>query len=199
MWQTWRFHDFQPPETFYIVGIELGDSLDSFIDSSQGYQNKINQFATETYRQNKYSKINGIMQFMFVEPWPAITWAVLDYWRRPKPAYAVLRTAMQPVLVTAVLPTTITANQLWSFDLLVVNDLLETYPHTTCRWNIVNLRMQQLEANSQSFILEPDSKTEPVTVMAEPLPAGDYRLIITLHDKAELLSQNSYTIKVKTS
>jgi beta-mannosidase len=144
VWQTWLFHNFQPPETFYRAGIELDDSLESFINNSQAYQNQINQFATETYRQNKYSKINGIIQFMFVEPWPAITWAVLDYWRRPKSAYAVLRTAMQPVLVTAVLPAAIAANQPWSFELLAINDLLESYPHTTCRWNIVNLRMQQL-------------------------------------------------------
>ncbi|MFQ5435293.1 MAG: hypothetical protein ACE5FD_10500 [Anaerolineae bacterium] len=181
------------------AGIDLGDLLETFIANSQAYQNQIIRFATETYRQNKYSKINGIMQFMFVEPWPAITWAVLDYWRQPKPAYYVLKNVMQPVLVTAVLPTTTPANQPWSFDLLVVNDLLASYPRTTCRWNIVDGRMQQQDANSHTFSLEPDSTTEPITVTAKPLPPGDYHLILTLHDGGDLLSQNSYLIKVQTS
>ena len=197
VWKTWRFHDFQPPETFDSAGIELGDSLAVFIGNSQSYQNLINQFATETYRQNKYSKINGIMQFMFVEPWPAITWAVLDYWRNPKPAYYILKNAMQPVLITAVLPLAISANQPWSFNLLVVNDLLESYPHTICRWKIVNAQMVQQDANSHSFSLKPDSTTDPLTISAKPLSSGDYRLILTLHDGSDLLSQNSYIIEAQ--
>lgn len=200
VWETWRFHDFQPPETFYQAGITLGDSLEVFIQNSQAYQNRITQFATETFRQHKYSKINGLMQFMFVEPWPAITWAVLDYWRQPKPAYYVLKNAMQPVLVTAVLPVTIPADQSWSFDLLVVNDLLESFPRTTCRWNIVrqpNGRMQQLAAGGLGFSLAPDSKTDPVTVQSDPLPCGSCQLILTLHAGSTLLSQNSYTLEVQ--
>ena len=198
VWKTWRFHDFQPPETFDSAGIELGDSLAVFIGNSQSYQNLINQFATETYRQNKYRKINGIMQFMFVEPWPAITWAVLDYWRKPKPAYYILKNAMQPVLITAVLPPAISANQPWSFNLLVVNDLLESYPRAICRWNIVNEQMVQQDAHSHSFSLEPDSTTDPLTISAKPLLSGNYHLILTLHDDGgNLLSQNSYLIEVQ--
>ncbi|MDX1415130.1 MAG: glycoside hydrolase family 2 TIM barrel-domain containing protein [Candidatus Promineifilaceae bacterium] len=199
VWKTWRFHDFQPPETFYMAGIDLGESLQDFIDHSQAYQNQIVQYATETYRQHKYSKINGLMHFMFVEPWPAVTWAVVDYWRRPKPAYAVLRTVMQPLLITACLPLFIDENEAWRFDLLAINDLQTRYEQTLCRWQIVNRRMETRDAGTVALTLGADSLSDVVHVTAKALSADTYRLILTLHEKANLLSQNSYTIQVRKS
>ncbi len=196
VWQTWRFHDFQPPETFYLAQVDLGDSLAAFIANSQAYQNQIIQFATETYRQHKYNKINGVIQFMFVEPWPAITWAVLDYWRRPKPAYDVLTNAMQAVLVSAVIQPAIRAHADWSLDLLVVNDLLTAYPQAVAEWRLFDDNGELVADGNQAFAVPADGKSDAMAVDAPPLPAGDYRLDLTFRQGEEHLSQNRYRFKV---
>ena len=196
VWQAWRFHDFQPPETFYTAQVELGDSLEKFIANSQAYQNQIIQLATENYRRHKYDKNNGVIQFMFVEPWPAITWAVLDYWRRPKPGYAVLKTAMQPVLITAALPPRVGAMTDWSLELMVVNDLLTAYPRAVGYWRVVNEAGISQESGSYTFRVPADGKTESICLAMQPLPAGDYELAVTLHNARELLSHNRFSFNV---
>ena len=94
----WEFHDFQARQTFDVAGIDPGLTTRQFIANSQAYQANLLKYATETYRRAKYDPMQGIVQFMFADAWPAISWSVLDYHRRPKAGYAALQTAMQPVL-----------------------------------------------------------------------------------------------------
>ncbi|HLF89526.1 MAG TPA: glycoside hydrolase family 2 TIM barrel-domain containing protein [Anaerolineales bacterium] len=122
-WLKWRFHDFQPGETFTGGRVTLGQTLDDFIASSQSYQAWIVQYATEAYRRHKTSMVKGIFHFMLTDPWPAITWAVVDYARQPKPGYDALRRAMQPVLPTADVVREYKAGQPIQFNFYVVNDL----------------------------------------------------------------------------
>ncbi len=44
----------------------------------------------------------GVAFWQFNEPWPAVTWSVVDHAGRPKAAYAMLRRSYQPLLVAAV-------------------------------------------------------------------------------------------------
>lgn len=97
-WKAWAYHDFQRDQTFNVAGIEKGASLKEFIENSQNYQYRLLKFAIESYRRDP--RMTGVFQFMFVDPWPAITWSVVDYWRRPKKGYQALQLAFQPVLVT---------------------------------------------------------------------------------------------------
>lgn len=94
----WQYYDFQPEFTFNIAGIRKDNSLEEFIKNSQDYQANLLKTLTETFRINRYTLCNGILQFMFVECWPSITWAVVDYFRNPKKGYFYLKTAMQPIL-----------------------------------------------------------------------------------------------------
>mgnify|MGYP001081935915 CR=1 FL=1 len=143
--RRWEFHDFQPRETFEIVGIEQGESIEELIANSQSYQANLVQFATETYRRAKYDPMQGIFQFMFIEDWPSITWAVVDYYRQPKEGYYALQTAMQPILpsIAASRPARLERNR-WVYAeaadfqaaLWVVNDTLDEYPEAQLRWRI---------------------------------------------------------------
>jgi beta-mannosidase len=195
VWRTWRFHDFQPPETFYTAGIPLGDSLDEFIAHSQAYQDQVIRLATESYRQQKGDGITGVIQFMFVEPWPAITWAVLDYWRRPKPSFAVLQQVMQPVLLSAVLPGRVVANEPWTLHLLVINDLRRAYPDAVAAWAIRGEAGAGPDGRLR-FDVPPDGKTAPQDVAVPPLAAGDYQLTLSLREGSDDLSHNLIPFKV---
>jgi beta-mannosidase len=196
VWRTWRFHDFQPPETFYTAGIPLGDSLAAFIANSQAYQNQVIRFATESYRQQKGDGITGVIQFMAVEPWPAITWAVLDYWRRPKPGYDVLRQVMQPLLLTAVLPARPVAGDAWALHVLVVNDLRTAYLAAVARWAIHDESGAAVYDGQLDFDVPADGRTESVAVSMQPLAPGSYTLRLALHDGTDSLSRNDIPFKV---
>ncbi len=99
-WQAWAFRDFQYDQTFNVAKIERGESIGDFVENSQRYQAHLLKYATERYRAHKWSRVNSLYQFMFVDCWPSITWSVVDYARRPKQGYYALRTAYQPVLVS---------------------------------------------------------------------------------------------------
>lgn len=134
VWESWRFHNFQPGETFEPGRVDTGKSLEAFIANSQFYQEHIVHFATESYRRVKFSHVSGIFQFDFSDPWPAITWSVVDYWRKQKPAFEALRTSMQPVLPTLGLPLYLDAGKTVIATLMVVNDLAETFPGAKVTW-----------------------------------------------------------------
>jgi beta-mannosidase len=67
-WEVWAYHNFQPHETFRVAGVEVGESLEAFVESSQAYQARLLEFAIHAYRRAK-GKVVGYFQFMFVEPW----------------------------------------------------------------------------------------------------------------------------------
>jgi beta-galactosidase/beta-glucuronidase len=97
-WEKWKYHDFQPHETFTLAKVPRGASVTVLIANTQRYQAELVQFAAESYRRQKHAPIGAIFQFMFNECWPSANWGIVDYWRRPKPGYAALVRAYQPVL-----------------------------------------------------------------------------------------------------
>jgi beta-mannosidase len=97
-WETWKYHDFQPNETFTIAKVPRGASVTELIANTQRYQAEVLQFAAESYRRQKHAPVSAIFQFTFNECWPSAGWGIVDYWRRPKAGFAALARAYQPVL-----------------------------------------------------------------------------------------------------
>jgi beta-mannosidase len=164
-WEQWMFHDFQPSQTFDLAGVRRGHNLEDFINDSQRYQAQLTRFATEVYRRAKWKGNTGIYQFMFVDDWPSITWAVVDYFRRVKPGYAALASSMQPVLPSI-------EYQIDDRDrplaLHIVNDLFTAFPRAALKWRIlsadgvsgpVSLRIVDIPADTAYKVI--DLGTQP--------------------------------------
>lgn len=100
-WTAWAYRDFVYEQTFHIAGVRQGGTLKEFADNSQQYQSDLIKFAVETYRQHKWSQITGIFHFMLLEPWPAVSYSVTDYFRNRKKGFHTLRKSFQPVAVLA--------------------------------------------------------------------------------------------------
>jgi beta-galactosidase/beta-glucuronidase len=194
VWQSWRFHDFQPTETFEPGRVDPGASLDEFITNSQYYQTNLIQFGTEHLRRAKFSALNGIFQFDFTDPWPAITWSVLDYWRKPKPSFDALRRAMQPVLPSLALPGYISAGKTAITTLMVVNDLAEAYPSAKLDWK-VEYAGQTVADGSWNVDLPANAVSASKAVGLPFNRAGTYRVSLQAHSAdGRLLGENIYTV-----
>ena len=213
VWETWRFHDFQPAETF-DNGISLGHSLDEFIINSQSYQAQLIQFATECYRRVRVTaglpgsgtgtgvpgiftgKVTGIFQFDFCDPWPAVTWSVVDYWRAPKPAFDALRRSMQPVLPSFQLPEKIESGRAASASFCVVNDLEQAFPAATCEW-----RLEGVLGNIAFAAFPVDIPAEGVSAETRlTLPSlrpGKYKLSVSATSSGNILGENWYDLTVQ--
>lgn len=197
VWETWRFHNFQPPENFEPGRIDTGKSLDEFINNSQHYQNNIVQFATESYRRAKFNPMSGIFQFDFTDPWPAITWSVLDYWRKPKPSFDALRWAMQPVLPTLGLPLYVAAGKTVIATLMVVNDLVQAFPGAQVSWK--SEQGNKTIASGEWTVDVPVNAVSSSKAVSLPFAkTGSYRVTVQLHAAdGKLLGENIYNVRAK--
>jgi beta-mannosidase len=106
-WEKLAYHDFQYQQTFKDAKLPMPSGWADFVANSQRYQAELLKFAIEHYRREKYKKVGSFFQFQFVDCWPAITWSVVSYARRPKPAYYALQRAFQPVLIATDLDKTV--------------------------------------------------------------------------------------------
>ncbi len=81
-----------------------GTDLEAFVGASQRAQARGLQIATEHYRRRKALGHGGALVWQLNEPWPAISWALLDHHGAPKPAYEAVRRAFAPLLISLEFP-----------------------------------------------------------------------------------------------
>ncbi|EKI3705161.1 glycoside hydrolase family 2 [Salmonella enterica] len=97
-WTYWKYHNFQPFQTFKFANIPRGKTIQEMIDNTQKYQADLVAMAAESYRRQRFQPVTALFHFMFVETWPSINWGVVDYLRKPKAGYYALQRAYQPIL-----------------------------------------------------------------------------------------------------
>jgi beta-mannosidase len=132
-WETWQFADFQPKNTFGLAKVSQGRDIDEFVKNTQRYQAIVVRYTTEVLRRAKWRANTGVYQFMFSDDWPSITWSVMDYYRRPKLAYAALKGSMQRLLPSLEYTPDDPRRPV---ALYAINDLTTPLPGARVRWTI---------------------------------------------------------------
>ena len=61
-------------------------------------------FCVLSVLRGELPRCGGVAFWQFNEPWPAVSWSVIDRAGRPKAAYEMLRRAYQPILIAARFP-----------------------------------------------------------------------------------------------
>ncbi len=205
-WDKMAYHDFQYDQTFNVAKVSLGNNWEEFVENSQNYQSQLLKFALEKYRQNKYKKLGGMFQFMFMDCWPSITWSVVGYDRKPKKGYHTLKQCYQPVLIGANLgredfivgadrgghPRPIIINP-W-----VVNDMHHALKSCTYSVRIKNVPTNIEEIQDNTFDIPMDGVLEraPGISISTEIKPGEYELVLTLRESGKEISQNSYDIRI---
>ena len=95
---------------------------------TQEYQIFINRYYIDRLRAHKYRPTGGIVPFLFVDPYPAVLWSVLDYWRVPKRSYHAMRLAFSPQYAFCLYaPRTYAIGEAVELPLSVVNDARRSF------------------------------------------------------------------------
>lgn len=99
------------------------ESLEALVELTQDYQIFINRYYIDRLRWYKYRPTGGIVPFLFVDPYPAILWSVVDYWRVPKRSYYAMRMAFSPQYAFCIFhPRAYAVGEAVELPLYAVND-----------------------------------------------------------------------------
>jgi beta-mannosidase len=198
--EKWKYHNFQPHETFDLAKVLMGKNIAEFIDNTQQYQAQLIQFAAESYRRQRYQPVSAIFQFMFVEDWPSINWGIVDYWRQTKPGYEMLKRAYQPIL-----PSIVLTKQQWKVgesipvELWLINDLYKSIPNATLSYTLKRAD-RMIKQGSIAIAITPDSAKQIDKLTFLDLSAGNYQLLVKVIDpQSNLLGENSIKFEVTKS
>lgn len=96
------------PETYAHVQAAMADRLvgdvgdvESFIRCASAFHAELLRAEIEHHRRRKWNSA-GAMFWMFNDCWPCASWAAVDYYLLPKPAYYAARRSFAPVIVAII-------------------------------------------------------------------------------------------------
>lgn len=198
-WSTYKKHCLQ--EDILMRFIEKPKSLEEMIKKSQDYQAFQLKYHTEFYRRHKFSPCNGALHFIFNDCWPAITWSVIDYYRKRKKGYYALKQAFNPIHVMMDWPKIEgeKAGENFSKKVYVVNDYCREYPSLEIKWELLDSSNRLLESKTIACSV-PENSLKEVAAVSWKIPqrvSRNYKIKFELSDLIKRLSSNEYIIKVR--
>ena len=170
--------------------------LDEFIQASQQAQAYGLQIAVEHYRRAKARGGGGVLIWQLNEPWPAISWALIDFYRQPKAAYAIVKRLMNPVLVSLEYPLQrYRAGDELAVGIWVVNDW-----HQELRGCHLEVILWAGGKAATRYSLDTDITADSATELGRETwtlpPGGDWRLTCKLLREGQTLAANEYDLTV---
>ncbi|MFD1718432.1 glycoside hydrolase family 2 protein [Georgenia deserti] len=210
-WDTWEYHGLFYDLAFKGAKIDVGNSLEEFIDNYQSYEALVVKEQIEFFRQRKYSPVASMYLYYWSDSCPIIGSGLLDYYRRPYKVYDWMKAVYTRVLVSfertaspyllgreKVYPRGSTfAGKLW-----VTNDYDTDVDGAEISWRIRRAAGgEDVTGRTFTGTLPADSAEQsdnviwPVPADAEP---GGYRIEMAVTDRAgEVLSENAMDFEVR--
>jgi len=192
-WDIWKYHNFQPTQTFKLAKIDKGRNVEGLIKNTQQYQYKLNTLAAESYRRQKMSPVNAIFQFMFVEDWPSMNWGVVDYLRNPKPGYFALKKAYQPLLPSIEFDP-INENKCCNikFSLWMINDLVTSFSKHKMKYQLYKDNVLLSEQVFERTI-NASSVTKITDIQLKSAKSGHYKINwVVVNENEKVIAQNDH-------
>lgn len=199
-WNVWEYHNFQIDQTFNIAKVEIGNSIDSFIENSQTYQAEVLKTAIDFYRRKRFNGINGIFQFMFIDCWPSISWSVIDFYCEKKCGFDMLKNCYQPVYVSInVRQDRYFAGSKFLLDLFLINDLFKTFNDCRLDFSIDEKVIGSIDGLSLKMNQMVLIKYELMNILVpKNLSEGKHQMDVILSDKTSgnIISTNDFKFSV---
>ncbi len=177
-----------------------GQSLEEYIDASQEYQARLIKYYNEHLRSRKYRPCNGAIHFMFNDCCPAITWSVLDCFRKPKKGFEALKDSFRPLHIMMEFPKrSYRRGTSLNFSIFAVNDLHRRYSNAIARWSVSGAGGNRFAESSRSIDIPDDSivRAGSVRWRTKNAPAGPYSVNLELlTGEASPVIVNKYNIEI---
>ena len=138
------------------------------------------------------SRCGGVAFWQFNEPWPAVSWSVIDRAGRPKAAYEMLRRAYQPILIAARFPwRRYAAGDVFRADICLVNDGPEAWQGCSAE-----ALLDGAVVWSVNDVTLPPASVTWVGELVVPLAVAPQALTLGLRCDEMLLASNRYDLAV---
>lgn len=190
-------------------------TLAEYIQASQAYQAFYIRYTIDQWRRKKFEPVGGYVHFLFTDGWPAITWAVLDYYRLPKAGYRALAEASRPAHVCVDLEDgygiegafhlVYAPGARFKANLYLVNDDYRLSGRVQVRWWLTPRRAGRVHAwwrrwRAPRLTLELPRADQGACLVQSvdiPLPrSGEYTFHASLTQGGRLLDENCYDLRV---
>jgi beta-mannosidase len=132
-------HRFQKNVQDKWVKADKYASLEEYIEETQKWQAEVIKATTEMFRLEKYAPVAGLITFLGIDCFPAITWAIIDYYRTPKKAYYIVKDAFEPIYVMVDWPKRVySVGEKYQSPIYITNDYWEPLDAVSITWEITD-------------------------------------------------------------
>jgi hypothetical protein len=129
------------------------------------------------------------MLWQLNDPWPAISWSIIDYYGRPKLAWERLKSLYAPVQVSLEFPLRrYGAGDVFRARVWAINDLLTHFPDC-----LVEVQLNSRRVYSTAVSLPPDSCQQVGWVQSALADDAQELRAVLWHD-GQVLSSNEYDL-----
>jgi beta-mannosidase len=173
-------------------------SLEELVEMTQDYQIFLNRYYIDRLRYHKYRPTGGIVPFIFLDPYPAVLWSIIDYWRVPKRSYYAMQMAFAPQYAFSLfMPRIYRLNEAIDLPLYVVNDAQHAVTDVHLATSLRNPSGSEIAQVQHTLTLEPDSLAQEIDrLRLTPTLRGSYTLHIELTG-VEQETHQAYDIEVR--
>jgi beta-mannosidase len=206
-WDTWEYWGLFYNLTFNVAGVELGESLEEFIDNTQTYEAKVVKEQIEFLRQRKYQPVGSMYLYYWSDAVAMIGSGLLDYYRRPYKVYDSMKAVYTPVLVSFgwnASPYIIgkekkyNSGEMFTGEIWVTNDM-GAIENANLSWQIVNAKNEVKQEEVINVNLPEDSSrvTAHVCYSMQAGDTGEHKILMKLCDsEGEVLSENYFDFTI---
>lgn len=208
-WDTWEYNCLYYDLMFGFMKMELGNSVEEFIDNTQTYEALVSKEQLEWLRRRKYEPIASTFLYYWNDPCPVIGSGVFDYFRRPYKLYESLKLVYTPVLVgiertdehyEVGRPKWYAPGSQFGASVWVVSDRPEPISGARVDWRLVSRDTGDvIDSGHQVCDLDADSVTEVDDIdwaIPDNVAVGGYRVELEVVHDGQTLSRNHTDIEV---
>jgi beta-mannosidase len=207
-WDTWEYWGLFYNLMFDFGKVEMGNSLQEFIDNSQVYEAKAIKEQIEFLRQKKYSPVCSMYLYYWSDACPFIGSGLFDYYRRPYKAYESMKAVYTPVLISLEWnkdPYIIGWEKIWwpndTFvgKLWVTNDG-DAVERATLTWKLVNKGTGAVVSSGEKVVALTADSSQVYEEFSWKVPAGSrgqYQVLMDVTGaRGKVLSSNYFDLTV---
>ena len=177
------------------------DNASEFYMASQNYQARLLRYFTSTWRTHKYQPFSGCFVYFFGDNSLTISDSIVDYYRRPKQGYTVLKKVMQPIMIFMEWPDDSYRNgDIVKLKIMGINDTANSFPSSILSWQIKNTDKDILRKDRIVVDLMGDDALDLCALVweiDESIQPGLYTVDLKLELSTQESITNSYQIRIE--